>query len=267
MPIYPQVQSWHTPDGQTRDGLQKGKGPGLGGKTAENETSGAAGGTSAFASNFGLVCTALCYFSSHRAAEEVHREPCAEDCCCHSCAVELQLDEEAQQQSSGAAASDQADSHRRRCDPQVACPGRSHAHLQARTVAWLFVAGLSSCAVVVSFLGQWYHHLFGQSDVGLLCWHLIRSEDMGFVFIILCGWLCTTQSRWTSCCSLRWPGRIHCGYCRAESTHEAAYAEDGPPEDDAVATGPLLRCLNFHQSFLLLQPRLFLLRLPVLHVH
>ena len=224
MPIYPQVQSWHTPDGQTRDGLQKGKGPGLGGKTAENETSGAAGGTSAFASNFGLVCTALCYFSSHRAAEEVHREPCAEDCCCHSCAVELQLDEEAQQQSSGAAASDQAYSHRRRCDPQVACPGRSHARLQARTVAWLFVAGLSSCAVVVSFLGQWYHHLFGQSDVGLLCWHLIRSEDVGFVFIILCGWLWPTQLRWASCCSLRWAGRTFCGCLRAESAHEAVSA-------------------------------------------
>ena len=150
---------------------------------------------------------------------------------CHSCAVELQLDEEAQQQSSGAAASDQAYSHRRRCDPQVACPGRSHARLQARTVAWLFVAGLSSCAVVVSFLGQWYHHLFGQSDVGLLCWHLIRSEDVGFVFIILCGWLWPTQLRWASCCSLRWPGRIFCGCPRAESAHEAVSADAGPPEE------------------------------------
>ena len=108
-----------------------------------------------------------------------------------------------------------------RGDPQVACPGRSHARPQARTVAWLVVAGLTRCAVVVSFLGQWYHHLLGQSDVVLLCWHLICSEDMSFVLIILCGWLWTTQLRWARCCSLRWAGRICCGYFRAEGTHEA----------------------------------------------
>jgi hypothetical protein len=83
----------------------------------------------------------------------------------------------------------------------------------------------------------------------------------------------TTQSRWAlccslrwlgayaaaafqrrkNCCSLRWPECICCGCLRAESTHEAASAEDGPPEDDAVATGPKHRGLIGSESRCLVQ--------------